>query len=1093
MSLPIPPPARRSVRRMPRALCALLALIVALLSLGAPARAANDASDVVVDVVDAVTGAPVALARVLLMGEVGLIGYTDPDGHARFESVATGSYRAQVVKRGFVAARSALFDVAPNRMSNVRVRMQRAGALTQIGSVTVTSSPARASREVGQDDALRYLDGSLREAIGDLPGVTSAGDGFQIDGNDASQTGTSVDGVSIPGAGGSLAGRGINADLFGGASVSSGAAHGMLGGEVGFRTLQPTRFAQQQATLQYGSDDSSSALLVARGSLGNLGYVVEHAARGRTSGFTGLDFTDQTGLTYRHDGNRLVTGDLAKLRWVPSIAQTLTLTATATSAESGLVCAQVTALFPCGFGPGAFDRSRGGLITLSENATIGGTSVMLGAFANGSRDTTDEPRRMLAGVPAPQSSEFGANARGFNLGVQFPGGERHDLSLNAQSYGLAFDGTTVTTLGIFPLTQRSSYHGAALVDRYHPNQRLTVTGRAGVNGGNGSSAFATGLGVRWQPSRSAAYDVAGSFGDAGSGIVISGTAFPDPRTLTFDCTHGVVYGDLPSTNAQRQRSSSLRASAERSGRRGRLAVTGWIARLAGAPVLTAVDASAIGVPPAYLSAVGAFAASPLVCGSSPIGSLAFTSSQPADQLVRGATVAATLEIGKALLAGFAGVQSRFVTNATPATAALTPVGAQVPGTPLHRAGLVATVKLGKSVDALANVSYTAANNPNRLPAYTVFNAGFAAPLRAGSLALVGTNLGNAHPGPFVTRAETFALPRAGAAPLALAATPLPPRAVSLTYTVRVGRLGSTGSGAASAEATADPEEGHGGVELRIRAMPLREGPHPDALQIDPDNDACTPAAAKIAQPVMDAMGRLSAAAERAKSGSRYPATLADGRATVSGIALTYTPYDDGARYVVAAIAPDMMQGAAFMNCARLSVAQPEDREKFHLYLPVETERGSFFIAYTPSLGIYFVPPAQAAHGAVQVRVSADPEPSASPANPFVLRESPGCPVGAKPVANAIVAAVRAARAAQRAGAAIQPVELAEIVARGTPAKGWLEIKPADPLAQGAILQCLHVAGVPSAHLTSAGIEDARRPGALGFTDRFGFYVIARPA
>jgi hypothetical protein len=30
-------------------------------------------------------------------------------------------------------------------------------------------------------------------------------------------------------------------------------------------------------------------------------------------------------------------------------------------------------------------------------------------------------------------------------------------------------------------------------------------------------------------------------------------------------------------------------------------------------------------------------------------------------------------------------------------------------------------------------------------------------------------------------------------------------------------------------------------------------------------------------------------------------------------------------------------------------------------------------------------------------------------------------------------------------------------------------------------------------LTSAGIEDARRPGALGFTDRFGFYVIARPA
>ena len=166
-----------------------------------------------------------------------------------------------------------------NRTSSVRVRLQRTSALRQIGSVSVTSSPARASREVGQDDALRYLDGSLRDALGDLPGVTSAGDGLQIDGNDASQTGTSVDGVPVAGAGGSLAGRGINADLFGGASVSSGASHGSLGGDVGFRTLQPTRFAQQQATLQYGSDNSSSALAVARGLVRDLGYVLEHAVR----------------------------------------------------------------------------------------------------------------------------------------------------------------------------------------------------------------------------------------------------------------------------------------------------------------------------------------------------------------------------------------------------------------------------------------------------------------------------------------------------------------------------------------------------------------------------------------------------------------------------------------------------------------------------------------------------------------------------------------------------------------------------------------------------------------------------------------------
>lgn len=1089
MPASIPPPARRFVQRV---LSTGIAVAIALLSCTVAARAAGEASDVVVDVVDALTGTPVALARVLLQGETALIGYTDPDGHARFESVATGAYRASVVKRGFVAARSALFDVAANRTSSVRVRMQKNGAIKQIGSVSVTSSPARASREVGQDDALRYLDGSLRDALGDLPGVTSAGDALQIDGNDPSQTGTSVDGVSIPGVGGSLTSRGINADLFGGASVTSGASHGALGGEVAFRSLQPTRFAQQQATLQYGSDDGSSALVVARGSVNNLGYVYQHASRGRTSPFTGRDFADETGSSYRHDGEQLLSGDLAKLRWAPSIAQTLTLTATASNAENGLVCAQLTALYPCGYGPGAVERTRGGLVTLSENATVGATSVMLAGFANASRDLVDESARMLAGVAAPQTSELRANARGFNLAVQLPGGDRHDLSLSAQSYGLSFEGTTATTLGTSSLAQQTSYHGASVVDRYHPDQRLTVTTRAGVNGGNGSNAFATGLDVRWLPNRNVAYSVSGSLGDAGGGIAITGSAFPDPRTLTFDCANGVAYGSLPSANAARQRSSSLRASAERSGRRGRLAVTAWTARLEGSPVLTALDASAAGVPPSYLSAVGAFAVSPFVCGAPAIGSLAFTSFQPADQLSRGATVAGTLEIGKALLAGFATVQSRFVTAATPATAALSPVGAQVPGTPLHRAGVVGTVKLGKSVDALANVSYTAANNPNRLPAYTVWNAGFATPLREGSLALVGTNLGNAHPGPFVSAAEAYALPRAGAAPLLLAATPLAARAVALTYTLRVGRLGAAGSGAATTEAAADPDDPHGGVELRIRATHMREGPHPDALQIDPDNDACTPAAARIAQPVMDAMGRIAASAERAKTAGRYPAALADGQTTVNGVGLAYTPYENGARYVVVAKGNDMRAGASFLNCSRLAVAGPDDRDAFHIYLPPDSERSGLFIAYSPAVGVYLAPPAQAGRGMVLQRASTEPEPASAPADPFALRAPPACSAGAKPIADAIVAAVRAARTAQRAGTAIPAAEIAEIVARGPAQAGWLEIAPADQLAYGAILQCLHVAAVPRAHLQAAGIGDARRTGLLGFTDRFGFYIVERP-
>src|SRR5665213_2039836 len=446
------PRKRRSVRHGPRLAPVLLAVAVALASVAAPARAATDASDVVVEVVDAASGAPIGLARVVLQGEAAAIGYTDAEGRARFESVATGSYRAAVTKRGFLTARSALFDVGTNRTSNVRVRLAKSGALRQIGSVSVTSSPARASREVGQDDALRFLDGSLR----------------------------------------------------------------------------------------------------------NLGYVVEHAVRGRTSPFTGLTFTDETGLTYRHDGDRTVSGDLAKLRWAPSIAQTLTFTATATDSQNAIVCAQQTALFPCGYGPDAFGHSRGTLMTLNENATIGATTLSVAGFVNGSRNATDEPARLLAGTATPQRTDFRSLARGFSLGWQLPGGERHDVSFSATSYGVTFDGSTTTTLGTFPLTQTATFHGASIVDRWHPNQRVTVTGRAGVNGGDGSSALATSLGVRWQPNRAVAYDLAASSGDSGAGLVISGTAFPDPRSLTFDCAHGLAYGNLPSANAPHQRSSALR-------------------------------------------------------------------------------------------------------------------------------------------------------------------------------------------------------------------------------------------------------------------------------------------------------------------------------------------------------------------------------------------------------------------------------------------------------------------------------------------------------------------------------------------------------
>ena len=1068
-----------SSHHIARAAIAFAQIAALVASLVSPSFAAGDASDVIVEVVDAGTSKPLALARVLVVGENGSIGYTDADGRARFESVATGTYRAAVTKRGYVSAQSPLFDVVANRATNIRVKLAKPGGLQKIGSVSVTTSPSRASREVGQDDALRHLDGSLRDAIGDLPGVTGSGDGFGIDGNDPSQTGTSIDGVAIAGVGGSLSGRGINSDLFAGASASSGASNGSLGGSLNFRSLQPTRLPQEQATLQYASDNGSSALLAARGSIRNLGYVVQHAARGRTSGLTGQDFTDVSGLRYVHDGDRFAAGDLLKLRWAPALTQTLTLTASRTDQQNGIACSQQTALYPCGFGPGLFAHQHGDFVTLGENATIGATSVFASGYVASSRSDDDRNRATFAGLPAPSGSQTRSLSRGAALGLQFPGGDRHEVSVAANVYGLSFDGTTTNGFGTFPIAARTSYRAVSLIDQYRLNQRLTITASAGFNGSNGTSNAAGRLSLRWQPTRDLAYSLSAAAGDAGGNLVVTNAAFPDPRSLTFSCIDGLAVGGLPATNGA-QRSSSLRAGIERSGKRARVALTAWTQRLQGAPVLTAVDAATIGVPAGYLGLVAAVAGSPYVCGGTPVPNVAFTSFAPADQVNRGATLSGTLQMGTALFAGYATVQSRFVTNGTPATAALTPPGAQVPDTPLHRAGIVGTVKLGRAVDALMNLNYTAANNPNRLPAYAVLNAGLVMPLREGSLAIVGTNLTNRFPGPFVSPLAALALPRAGANALRLPATPLSPRALALTYTVRVGKLGAVGSGAGTSDVSAGQEE----ISVKIRVNDFPETMPSNALTIDPDNEECTPVAARTAQPVMDAIGKIRDAAERAKASTgRYPAKLPGIPAEVNRIGLEYVAYDGGARFAVATAAPLRIE-AAFINCARLTSGSAEQIAKRHIYVPNPQPKG-LFIAFSPAVGMYFVPPADTMRGA-QAEVTTDEEPKTAPADPFALR--PKCTAASKPLVVALIDAVQTARAAVRDGKPIPQSDVADIAAGGTPPNTWLEIKPREIFATMAMMECTHVAAIPKTRLAAAGIVQQRRGYSLGYADRFGFFI-----
>ena len=1055
--------------------------IVGLLSLGLPSAAhAAEVGDILVEVVDAASGAPVALARILLTGDIGTIGYTDGDGHSRFENVPAGAYRANVSKKGYDRQRSPLFDAITGRTVTVRVRLGRTvKGLKTIGSVSVSSQTTAASNEVNQESPLRFLDGSLAAALGDVPGVTSAGDGFSIEGRDATQTGYSLDGVSLPGVGGSLANTGINADLVGGASAGATGGNGSLGGSVNFLTLQPTRTPQQFATVQYDGHDSSLATIAARGFIRDFGYVVQHAERGTTSPIDGLSFFDASGLRYLHNGDRSSIGDLLRVRWSPSVSQTATALFTSTNSQSSIACLTQSALVPCGIGPGNGTIARTTTGTFIDSVTIGAVTVTANAGVNAQRGTTDDSRRFVAGTPSPLFGSFAILSRSASVSAVFPAHEKHEFSLYAYANGLTFGNTSQSSFGAFSSAAASSYRNVSLADTIRPNARLSLFTSFGFNATSaGAQALATNLDAHWQPSKNDAVSLGFAAGAVGASLSAASSGLPDPASLQYFCGADVATGGLGTSASARERSSGVRGRYEHAFRRGRVAVSAWTQRLLASPVTDLVSTN---VPGSYLANITALARSPFECGAqSAPPTLAFFSTVAADQTSRGGSLTVTLPLGgRSLIAAYVGVQSRFVTGGDPnalLAQSITPIGQQIPGTPLHRAGLVATTGIGKSVDLLASASYTDANNASNLPAFTLLNAGVAVKLAYGSLAIVGSNLTNRYPGPLGSTTNAVSYARTGATAFPTLARPLNPRTIAATYTVRIGNVGKAGNGAGTREASASESEQ---TEFSFSLESLPKTPPSDALTIDPNNENCTPAGARVFTPVANAIAAIVNAAEKARTTSGYPATLSGGDRTIEGVHLTYATHAQGTRFHIIIAA-----GKAFrsvVTCARFHGGSTDDATKLGVYIPPNLKKNNFAEFYfDPAAGIYSLQNADPS----EPPVVNDPEPTTPPKDPYAIK--PTCPVAIKPFATALGAALRAADLAARSGQPLPDADVATIVAHGTGDAVVLDVTFNDVLAMFTTERCMHFAAFTTARAAQLGVSLSPKKG-LSFSDRFGLY------
>src|SRR6185312_9599879 len=322
-----------------RRLCALFFAVLLPLATAVPASAqySDDTGIITINVLDAATKKPLQDARITLYGATQASALTNKSGVVKYTDVPTGLYRVRVVKNGFVGNISPQFELLGNKEVELNVNM--GVNVARIGSTTATPAPATEdglqiigrtqarvtinTRDVDQDSAVRRVSDSLTDALSKIAGVDvtvasndpDAAQTISLNGHDESQTAVNLDGIPLGAPGSAVNLRGINTDLFGGASVSTSAQAGALGGSVNFRTLQPTQTWISRFSTSYGTFDRFNYQIGETGSFGKLGVAFLHTLREGNNPLTFNTFTDQSGLTYAHAGESSNAGDFLKLRY----------------------------------------------------------------------------------------------------------------------------------------------------------------------------------------------------------------------------------------------------------------------------------------------------------------------------------------------------------------------------------------------------------------------------------------------------------------------------------------------------------------------------------------------------------------------------------------------------------------------------------------------------------------------------------------------------------------------------------------------------------------------------------------------------------
>ncbi|HTX03010.1 MAG TPA: TonB-dependent receptor, partial [Candidatus Acidoferrales bacterium] len=413
-------------------------------------------------------------------------------------------------------------------------------------------------------------------------------------------------------------------------------------------------------------------------------------------------------------------------------------------------------------------------------------------------------------------------------------------------------------------------------DKLNLNFNASVADTSGV----GDSVLGGG-GATWRPTGNDTMQLALNLGSAQPPPTTPRT-FSDPTTARFNCDAGTSIVSGPGdTTAQQQSSTSYNLDWTHLWRTGQITVNAFRQTQIGQTINALVNAD--GEPPdyfpaGYIGSIGQTWSAPTICGSTPFNPSGVYVNEPIAGTARayqGVDISGRIALGPNVVmlptytlndAVLLAADSRLTSAQSTSI-----VGEQLPGRPIHRAGITFDAELPQSgFELLANAQYTGTNNNRYLDPYTTVAWGISHAFGPGRLTLFETNAFNAESGEFSTLLYANPVPVSGGGVVFFAANPLLPRTISLNYTVAVGKgaqksPSTLASAARMAERAAGGGPGGGGPNVGgpggfrgpgggpggFHRNVLPVGGDPFALATD--NPLCNAEAQEIAKPLLDGL------------------------------------------------------------------------------------------------------------------------------------------------------------------------------------------------------------------------------------------------